>query len=694
MGYWRTYCEWIGGQTINMLTRAGKVEEMEIVINDYLIYSTMNFLRFLIIKKTSSKTFDSFTVHQNEKEASLEEKNLKRFFDYMKEEQFKDFKSVHEGPNQDLDDDQLELMYMKSQTRVFETHRGSLSMVNPRQGQVVLGKSLFGMEWQEAESTPVKEANEGWGDPKGSYAEALESSDNRALMGSTARGLRSSRQRRLLGDQNLPFEVEAQLVSKQRGGEPGLKSHYLNYSMILEEEESKFSNRLQGNSSLRNSQNSRFRNLEKSPGFPKAKKSPQNQSINKKNQILKKGDNSNFEIENSFKRVTKRRSTQTKSKSTETLENQDSKPPELGYSSMTSEKPEDLSNLHNHGNNRQSGTRRSKKSQAMGILNIKKLTRKSELSSSGGSVNALRIKSRAIEKIVKKYYKPEETTQLFRFLQISLFVFLALNMLAVYLKEPMQTLTNQDIITQAVNVDVFSWEIWSYIYTAGFLSTCRMVESGFMDNEMNIADYNTTIFKSCHRNFQRSITYHVPPDNMIEKSMKNLTFPYLYRYEDFMKMKVNLEVYDVDYRTGVVSWRNLSIGRKSAVHFMHQMSIPALKRDYENSSGIVPKTGRNRDLDPDEDFFRRNGIGDLHQQYSYRSYDFYEYMHSVAYQNQLFIFYSSVTAIVFSVMMYLVFMVCISREIYWMRNFYRKLFSLEVSLSGLKSMVFRCKRVY
>ena len=105
---------------------------MSLTIDDYIIHSLEDFVRFVIIQKTKEQTFDSFSVNAQDEDS--DDKNLKRIFDYIEKERFRGLESIEEDSELDLDDDEFEKLYMRSDTRQFETHRNRLvsnNVVNP-----------------------------------------------------------------------------------------------------------------------------------------------------------------------------------------------------------------------------------------------------------------------------------------------------------------------------------------------------------------------------------------------------------------------------------------------------------------------------------------------------------------------------------------------------------------------------------
>ena len=635
MRYWRNYCDWIEGKEINILTKGGKVEEMEIVIDDYLIYSIRDFVRFVIVKKTNRQTFDHFTLY-NYKVFSTE-KNLKRIFDYIRNEQFKDLHSMGEDSNFNLEDEDYERLYKKSNTRIFETHRGKLVHSNGFFNSSILSN--------------YRESSQDFGEGDSELDEEKSELSEEYLGGSEDRGRDLERPDYFRkSTQRLSWFPSRDTMTRRGYIQKSYERRQIIHESILEVEET----------FIENDKNE--------------KKKIKSLKFNTKKKKKLEDSTRILDISRNSRKLLKKKTTLTKSKSSNTKDNNGSF--QQSSRSKTSGNNSSLSIKIRSDFSKTGKETRMK----VGILNVKKLNHGSDNSSSAGSVNASRIKSRVIEKIIKKHFKPDIPTPIFRFSQIFLVLFLVFNILTVYLKDPLQLLTYQDMITQAVNVDVFSWLIWSQVYTNVHLDICRFTESGFMQNDINVNEYEWTLFERCTYVYKQSVVFYTPADSMLEKAIKNLSFPYLYHYDSYAGMSVDLEVYEYDQdNPDVPIWKNITMARRSALSLLQAVGMRMLDRDYENGTGIVPKIGRNRSLDPDEDFLRRNGLSTLNRECAYRSYDFYEYVKAVVLQNEMFILYSSMAAIIFSIVLYFIFILYVAREISWMRDFYKKIFFIEVS---------------
>ena len=618
MKYWKTYCEWVDGSQINIITKNGAVSMMDINIDDYIIHSLRRFIRFVIVRKTNQQRFDFFKASMEGEDS--EDKHLKLLFDYFEKERYKGLESMQGESEFYLEDDEFDRLYSRGDTRMFETHRrqfdtgsglGSIA-VNPREfgrerynrGERKQVATLQDLSLKSSKFGPfprMKNNSKGGGVPgTGSeeFKEALLKRNNAETFEI------EEEENHLIGN----ISGQTHELNKKAPEDDGDSSLAKKRSTITKSKSSK------GNNNYRQASSSMTKNLGRHP-----------RDIESSSKILQK------DSENKQTRRTSRRKT-------------------------------------NH-----------KKRDKISTLDLKRLKSTEERSSSGGSVNASRIKSRLIEKIIKKYFKPESPTKVYRFSQIYLVAFFVLHTLVVYFKDPMQKMTNQDIITQAKNVDAFSWEVWAQIYTGLYLDICRATERGMFPSEVNIEDYDEDIFERCHYLFRQTCTYYLSPDTIVDLAVKNLTFPYLYQYESFMTTRLQIEFYDVNYTTGEVSWRNVTMGRRSAVKLVQELAYRFLERDYQNGTGIVKNIGVDRDKDVIEEFMRRLNYGDLNKQYQLRTYDFYEYLKAVAYQNEMFVFYSTAAAIIFSVFMYFGFMVYLGYEISWMRDFYKRLFQVEVN---------------
>ena len=587
---WKTYCEWLEGKKINLLTKTGKVSFMEISIEDYIIHSQEDFLRFLVVKKTESQTFDWFTA--NSKQRNLQEINLKRIFDLIEKERFKDLESIEEASGLGLNELESGRSFTRSQTRIFQTHRDTLVSRN---------LSKIDAKFDRFDEIGTKRGGKAGGSK---------------VSGEDLDGLNFGC---LTQNQSSLKLKSAQQINKKN------KDNQQNYT--------KFASLTPMNK------------LSKAPSMFKS-------------------------------RIIHSQSTQSKGHSKSSSKSQSF--------IQKYNKNHKVPKILKQRSRNYTKTSKSKKSikENIGLLDTRMLKTgsiRTSLHSNSGYPGRINLKS--IQKIVKKYFKPQTSTNVFHLSQAFLMIFLILHLLSVYIKDPLQTLTNQDLLTQAINVDTFSWEIWAQTYSVLYSDICRAVERGWFPSNLNKNDYGTDVIENCHFVFRRAGTFFLTPDNTLDMAVRNLTFQYLYDYEAFVRMEVEMPIYEIDYKTGGITWRNQTMGRRSAIKLMNQVGrMEYAKRDYENRTGIVPGIANEMDRDPLESFFRRAGLGDLNRQYAMRSYDFYEYLKAVARQNESILFYTTAVVIVFSVVAYFVFLVYLANEVSWMRKFYRKLFIIEVRI--------------
>jgi hypothetical protein len=210
------------------------------------------------------------------------------------------------------------------------------------------------------------------------------------------------------------------------------------------------------------------------------------------------------------------------------------------------------------------------------------------------------------------------------------------------------------------------------------MDVCRATREGWLDNDSSAHDFNKTFFDKCKEILPSAGSFFLPPENMLDKAIRNMAFPYLTDYEGWVRMDVEVPMFEFDKEKRPV-WRNLTISRRSGIKVLQKLGEFVSARDYE--FGDIPEIGSgfDRDKDPYENHLRMFCLGDMHRQYFQRSHDFYEYLKNVSTQNELFILWSTMSAIGISVFAYLVFMVYVLCNVQKMRDFYVKLFQIEVS---------------
>lgn len=83
----------------------------------------------------------------------------------------------------------------------------------------------------------------------------------------------------------------------------------------------------------------------------------------------------------------------------------------------------------------------------------------------------------------------------------------------------------------------------------------------------------------------------------------------------------------VSYSDGTIKsdWYTSIMAREAACKFLHVRMADFSLRDYENSTNIPSGVIQNLAKDPEEDFARKNNLGELHLKYTHLSWDNYEY---------------------------------------------------------------------
>lgn len=661
MKAWETYCDFSTGKKMNIKTKEGKIIEMEILIDDYLVYQVQEFVRYIIVKSAKNKVYDVPTYNMEKR--LKEEKSLKKIFDYFRkdkinEEQIMDTREKEEAVISIIEE---------YEGRTNRTPRFKTGLLKHYQtNKTVKGSKNTVSDREKLESLEmVKDALKPklFGNINGNNSDLLK---------------RNSTSTRNVGNLNKGDEDDQLLIKKS-------KSSIVN-KKIKEENEEDNDNVLDG-PILEVRKEKTSTNENENSGDKMAKDPPININLGLTGKV--EAVSMDNEEESEMPSGRKRKKTLIENLGIKTLKNilklkknfsgKSSKSSrEIAYETKKSLR--EINTQKNKKGNKGNILNINRGDDKLGKLNIRRIKTKSEKSSSGGSINAKRIRGSMIEKIIKKHYRPEKTTAIYWTSFVIMIFFFLIHFLSVIFKDPVQKMTNADIKEQAVNVDVFSWEIWANVYTVFFGDVCVATREGWIDNNSPVEDFNLTMFEKCHSIIQSTGGFYFPPDDLIDKKIRNISFLYLYKYENFVKTEFEIPMYEIDHKTKkLLHWKNVTFSRRGGMKFIHERAKLLTSRDYENDTTLINLTTiKNRELDYEWDQVRRISIGDLNYQYALRSYDFYEYLKGVAYQNELFIQWSIAIPCLITIFIFLVYTLYVVNEVKSMRFFYRTLFNCEV----------------
>lgn len=324
--------------------------------------------------------------------------------------------------------------------------------------------------------------------------------------------------------------------------------------------------------------------------------------------------------------------------------------------------------------------KKKKKEDKIRIINLNVIHPKEDRASSGSSMNPRAMKSNRIEKILNKYFHLNKWQKIDLSAMLILILFFIVHFSSVVLKDPIQEITNLDLKTQSVNVDIFTWEIFGHAYTVFFTDMCRAVREGWIENKSPLDPGNKTLFELCHEVRKVGSDFYLPPDNKIDINIRAIRLKWLYDYEGWINTQVKIPQYflNKDFNK-IEEWKNLTLRRRTGIKIMQNLAFMMEKRDYENDTSIPSLgEGRNREKDEDEEMLRRGSLGDLNFKYTMRSYDFYEYLKAVAEFNQDFVTYSILISCSISIITFLLFSVCVGFEVQSMRKFYLMILDMKV----------------
>lgn len=311
--------------------------------------------------------------------------------------------------------------------------------------------------------------------------------------------------------------------------------------------------------------------------------------------------------------------------------------------------------------------------------------------SSIASVVLSTFKVESLETVIHENIKPNKihtTTILVLLLLLSI---MGINYTIINIKNPIMVKTRQDLIDQLATADMYSWGIWANLYPVWSLDMLRMIQIGMFDPKLGGPLFNETDSRPrAESSFWDASTYYFLSDKLIIQKIKTLRFPDLYNYEGFIKARGNLSFYRTNHTTGEYYFEDKILARNTIVKILDLQFRTKSEYNFSDPSVFVD-IGRNRMLNIEEEFMRRNFWGDIHRIYTNGAYDFYEYLKAVGKQNEDYAVHSLLWGVLVAVILYLVFFCYIMLESSYMRAYYVALFKFQVNFSGIILTFFRLK---
>lgn len=305
--------------------------------------------------------------------------------------------------------------------------------------------------------------------------------------------------------------------------------------------------------------------------------------------------------------------------------------------------------------------------------------------SSGSSISYYSIKDMTLERVIHEHINPRRLHISTVLVTLMILLLCGINIESVDIKIPIQQQTNSDLKEQLIVADVFSWEIWGQVYPVMFLDIKRAAKEGKIPIDIGIDYGHPDIIVRADRKFQQASAYQYEPERTIDKKVRNLSFPHLFNYNNWVGTEVDVHFYESNKETNETVWRIERLHRKIAVGVMNAFAINFTKRNYsalQGQDGFIPNIGEDRNADPDEEFYRRNLNGNFNREYYLRSLDFYEYLKNVGKQNENYVLLTMLGTLIVTLVLFFSFVIYTIIDLVSMRRFYSSIFAIHVNTSS------------
>lgn len=323
------------------------------------------------------------------------------------------------------------------------------------------------------------------------------------------------------------------------------------------------------------------------------------------------------------------------------------------------------------------------KEKKMTMINAKPNEKTKVGQSSGSSITVYSTKDLSTEEIIHNCINPIQVHSPVVVTILMLLFLYMLDAICIRIKIPMQEKTSADLREQLITADIISWIIWSNLYNGYYIDLMRGIKEGKIKNNL-VESYDIPdLIEWAHNEYLLPAAYQYEPSKIADMKIRNLTFPSLFAYDDWIGTKMEMDFYELDQVTNQIKWSKIQVSRMESTKILTALSLSFQERNYsilEGEEGYIQTIGEDRNADPDEEFLRRNSNGDVNYKFFLRSLDFYQYLKNVALQNQKYVLYSMLLSTSISICLALGYAVYLLNELLAMRRFYGQIFNLEVSL--------------
>lgn len=294
------------------------------------------------------------------------------------------------------------------------------------------------------------------------------------------------------------------------------------------------------------------------------------------------------------------------------------------------------------------------------------------------SMNENDSKINRISVITHSYIVPDRIHFPVVVTSIILFVLLAASILLVLVKVPIQQNTNLEVKEQAITLDFYSKEIWGFTQTLIILERFRFMKEGLMSVVMELRPDKPIRYRLIQNYFRESCNLIQQYNLYISDKAARVSNRNLFDYSKWSSMEFKIQDYRIDSTNRVV-WSTDKMDKNTAISKLSARMRNFCTRDYENDTLPLLGPDRNRDLDPEEEFMRRNLIGNPLDNIIQGNIQFGDYLQNLSEKNKNYIIWTLVASLIVSLMIVLILLLYIVQEIKSMHYFYKTIYKIKVN---------------
>jgi hypothetical protein len=125
---------------------------------------------------------------------------------------------------------------------------------------------------------------------------------------------------------------------------------------------------------------------------------------------------------------------------------------------------------------------------------------------------------------------------------VACLIFVILNLVVFYSREPVRNLAYSEAKDQMLTVDISSWAIYGFVEPICNIAYLRMAREGWVDNESWVKYVNKTVADFAYERLLISASFAYLPEKTLLKNITAINLNFLYPMENWVNDYVDIDI--------------------------------------------------------------------------------------------------------------------------------------------------------